>query len=78
MSEPTLDRNEHGTIVTAMNCTTCGKPFTVTGDHTDGGFGTECLSLDCPSYDVERDAGLTFDLEPWRITRAAGIGGGVA
>lgn len=64
-----LAANEYGRTVTVMACSSCGLLFTVTGEHTNDEWGTGCLGETCDSYDVERDAGLTFDIEPFRIRR---------
>ena len=64
-----MGTNEYGTPVTVFVCQECGSVFSVTGEHTTESWGAFCLADECDSYDVERDAGLMFDIEPWRISR---------
>jgi hypothetical protein len=57
-------RNEYGVEVSVHVCTSCGDTFTVCPPR-DGEPGWDgCLALGCPSYDVERDADLMFEVEP--------------
>lgn len=62
-----LAENDYGTPVTVFVCSSCGALFTVTGDIDPESWGTGCLSIDCNSYDVDRDVDLMFEIEPWRI-----------
>lgn len=64
-----LAENEHGTTVTLFICSECGSLFSVTGDINPSSWGTGCLAFNCASYDVERDADLMFEVEPWKIKR---------
>jgi len=67
MNDYLLAVNVHGTTITAMVCVSCGRLFTVTGEHTSDSWGSGCLDVTCDSYDVNRDADLMFVIEPWRI-----------
>ena len=64
-----LVENRYGRSVTLMVCDGCHQLFTITGDYSVKDWGGGCLSLDCPTYDVERDVDLTFEIEPWRVRR---------
>ena len=64
-----LSRNEHGVEITVFICDTCHQPFTVTGDINPRTWGRSCLSVECDSYDVDRDVDVMFEIEPWRIQR---------
>ena len=46
---------EYGTKVTVHICDTCGRQFTICPVDTEGFFGSDCLAVDCPSYDDRRD-----------------------
>ena len=50
--------NHYGRIVGVHRCDDCGREFTVTTLREDWGG---CLSEDCVSYDITRDADLFFD-----------------
>lgn len=57
--------NEYSTPVTVFNCTACGHEVSVcpaldTPEKLER-FGTECLGDTCPSYRIERDAGIFFE-----------------
>ena len=64
--------NEFGSEIAVFVCDVCGQVFTVCPPPTVEQFGESCLSLDCDSYDVERDADLMFEIEPHRIHRNEG------
>lgn len=66
-----LARNEFGGRVTVFVCGSCSAVFTVGGEHTTESWGDGCLDITCDSYNVERDVDLMFEIEPWRIHRAA-------
>lgn len=61
------DVNEHGTPVSVHRCDWCGDEFTVC-PPADGDWGG-CQSLDCPSYDPDRDADALFEQDGPRISR---------
>jgi hypothetical protein len=67
-----LAENDYGVTVTVFVCSSCGSVFTVTGDIDPDSWGTGCLAETCDSYDVSRDVGLMFDIEPWRVGREDG------
>lgn len=58
-----LASNEYGTPVAAGICDTCGQDYTVSPppepDHYD--CWRNCLTPECASYDIERDADLWFE-----------------
>lgn len=58
MSELAL--NEYGRVVTVMTCSSCGREFTVTGEHTAETWGTGCTMPDCDTYDLSRDVEWMF------------------
>ena len=60
--------NEFGTEVGVFVCDECGQVFTVCPPPSDA-YGVSCLSIECESYDVERDVDLMFEIEPHRIRR---------
>ncbi len=70
ITEDGIARNEYGTPVGVHQCSTCGHYFTTcpTTDQRDP-YWQDCLSLECDSYDVERDVDLMFEIEPWKIRR---------
>lgn len=53
--------NEYGTPVSVRKCTACGFVFTVCPADTEGIFGSECLDVSCPSYDISRDVDIWFE-----------------
>lgn len=53
--------NEHGVKVSVHKCDTCNTEFTVCpGVDKDSTSFNDCLSLDCSSYDPERDIEIVF------------------
>lgn len=57
-----IGRNEYGVEVSVHVCRACGAPFTVCPPRENEPGWDNCMALGCPSYDVERDADLMFDL----------------
>ncbi len=55
--------NEYGTIVSVHICETCSAEFTVCPavEEKNRDQWRYCLSLDCVSYDPDRDADKFFD-----------------
>ena len=70
ITEDGVARNVFGTPVSVHQCEVCGHWVTLCPavDQRDPDWQV-CLSFDCASYDVERDADLTFEIEPWRIRK---------
>jgi hypothetical protein len=62
--------NEYGTLVSVHICgeAVCGGAFTVCpatpADRFGDTFGDGCLAEGCPSYDISRDVGLFWDVDP--------------
>ena len=55
--------NEFGTAVSVHICETCGQEFTCCPARPDDNDNWKnCLSVDCSSYDIMRDADLAFDI----------------
>ena len=60
----------HGTPVSIHQCETCGRWVTLCPavKQRDPAW-QNCLALNCDSYDVTRDVDLTWEIEPWKISR---------
>lgn len=54
--------NEHGTPVTVIDCTACGKQVTVCPAVDPEAWGEQCLTPDCSAYDITRDVDIWFDV----------------
>lgn len=57
--------NEYGTPVSVLDCDTCRHVVTICPalptDERRRLWGDDCLGDTCPSYRIERDAGIFFE-----------------
>lgn len=53
--------NESGTTIAVGVCDTCGKDYTVCPPPKVWADWADCLTPECDSYDIERDADLWFE-----------------
>lgn len=61
--------NEYGMLVSVHECETCGCEFTMCPAIKDDKNWKHCLSLDCDSYDSERDVDKLFDNNKQKIIK---------
>jgi hypothetical protein len=63
MSLTHIAQNEYGTDVAAGICDSCKKPYTIcpAPDKADWVNWADCLSEECPSYNLDRDIDLFFE-----------------